>query len=98
MALESSRAHGLTPNTSDDSSLMGQLHRSHPCETPVLDSNLDSHGIIQGCRKAEVEAISGAEWLALRGPADHDELLAVHAFDFDPQTAIARRVRSIDAL
>jgi hypothetical protein len=27
-------------------------HRSHPRETPVLDSNLDSHGIIQGCRKS----------------------------------------------
>ena len=36
----------------------------------MLDSILDSHGIIQGRRKAEVEAISGARWLALRGPAD----------------------------
>ena len=40
----------------------------------MLDSNLDSHGIIQRCRKAEVEVISGAQWLALRGPADHELL------------------------
>ena len=55
----------------------------------MLDSSLDSHGIIQGCRKAEVEAISGAEWLALRGPADHDKFLAVQAFDLEPQAAVA---------
>ena len=36
----------------------------------MLDSNLDSQGIIQGCRKAEVEVISSGRWLALRGPAD----------------------------
>jgi hypothetical protein len=28
------------------------------------------------------------------GPADHHELLAVHALDLDPQTAIFGRVRS----
>src|ERR1700726_2865478 len=63
----------------------------------MLDSNLDSHGIIQGCRKAEVEAASGARWLALRGPADHDKFLAVEAFDLEPQSAIAGRVRGIGA-
>ena len=61
----------------------------------MLDSNLDSHGIIQGCRKAEAEVISGARWLALRGPADHHEFLAVQAFHLEPQAAIAGRVRRI---
>jgi hypothetical protein len=64
----------------------------------MLDSNVDSHGIIEGCRKTEVEAISGARWLALRGPADHHELLAVQAFHFKPQAAIAGRVGRIGAL
>jgi hypothetical protein len=64
----------------------------------VLDSNLDSHGIIQGCRKAELEVISGARWLALRGPADHHKFLAVQAFDLDPQAAVAGRVGRIGAL
>src|SRR5271169_943981 len=63
----------------------------------MLDSNVDSHGIIEGCRKAEAEAISGARWLALRGPADHHESLAVEAFDLEPQAAIAGRVRDIGA-
>jgi len=48
--------------------------------------------------KAEVEVISGARWLALHGPADHDELLAVQAFDLAPQATVAGRVRSIGAL
>jgi hypothetical protein len=63
----------------------------------VLDSNLDSHGIVQGCRNAEVEVISGARWLALRGPADHDKFLAVKAFDLEPQAAVAGRVGGIGA-
>jgi hypothetical protein len=50
----------------------------------VLDSDLDSRGIIQGCRKAEVEVISRAGGIALRGPADHDKFLAVEAFDLEP--------------
>jgi hypothetical protein len=52
---------------------------------------VDSHGIIEGCRKAEDEAISGARWLALRGPADHDKFCAVEAFNLAPQAAIAGR-------
>ena len=58
----------------------------------MLDSNLDSHEIMQGCRKAEVEAASGARWLALRGPADHHEFFAVQAFHLPPQAAIAGRM------
>ena len=64
----------------------------------MLDSNLDSHGIIQGCRKAEVEVISSARFITLRGPADHDEFLAVQAFHFEPQAAIAGSVGRIDPL
>jgi hypothetical protein len=69
---------------------LSKRHRSHRCDTPVLDSNLDSHGIIESCRKAEVEVISGARWLTLRGPADHDKFLAIEAFDLAPQAAIER--------
>jgi hypothetical protein len=64
----------------------------------VLDSNPDSHGITEGCRTAEVEAISGARWLALRGPADHDKFLAVKAFDLEPEATIARSVGGLGAL
>jgi hypothetical protein len=66
----------------------------------VLDSNLDSHGIIEGCRKAEVEVISLARWLALRGPADHDKFLPVQTFDLAPHAAIAGRMGALcgDAL
>src|SRR5689334_21766834 len=58
---------------------------------------MDSHGIVQGCRNAEAEVTSGARWLALRGPADHDEFLAVEAFDLEPDAAVAGRVGRIGA-
>jgi hypothetical protein len=48
---------------------------------------LGLHAIIQGCRKAEVEA-SLCRCLAPRGPADHHELPSVLAFDGYPQAGL----------